>query len=382
MTYKRKRNMTIHYRPTYAEVSLDALRFNIKAVKARLPQGTQPLAVVKANAYGHGALRCSRALEECGIRHFGVATLEEGIELRNVGIRGEVLVFDGLLSGAPKIFVEHRLRPVISNLEDLQKIGEYLREVGREQAVHLKFDTGMGRLGFLPSHIDDVVAVLKKYAEINLAGLMTHLARADEEDAAPTDRQCVLFERILKILEEKGVKAPIHFANSAAIIDRALEGQSFVRPGIMLYGAYPHPRHRSKIELRPVMALKSSLAEVRKVSPQTALGYGGTFVTQRDSLIGVLPLGYADGYPRLLSNKGYVLVGGKKAPVVGRISMDLTLVDLTEIPEAKTGDEVVLIGAQGEEKISAEDVANWADTISYEILCGISSRVPRIYTGL
>lgn len=374
--------MSIQYRSTVAEINLEALRFNISQVKKRITSPTLVMSIVKANAYGHGALRCVRVLEESGVKFFGVATVEEGIQLREGGIRGEIIVLGGIISPSLETYLENRLKPVLHHVEEIKQWGGFLKDKQKEYPAHLKLDTGMGRLGFLPSELEPVPDLLRSYPEIQLQGILTHLAQADEEDPAPTDRQIVLFERMRKILETKGITAPFHLANSAAIMDRDLAGHGWVRPGIMLYGAYPHPRQKSKIELKPVMTLKTSILRLKKMPTGSTLGYGGTYSTKRESLIAILPVGYADGYPRLLSNKAFVLVKGQRVPVVGRISMDLTLIDVTDVPEVQAGEEVVLIGSQGDGQITAEEVADWAQTISYEIFCGISPRVPRVYLGV
>lgn len=375
--------MSIQYRPTSAVIDLDALRHNAREIKKKVPLEVKVMAIVKANAYGHGAVMCARVLKGSGADSLGVATVEEGMELRASGIRGEIFVLDGLLGASLKEFQEFHLTPVIHNREDLARLAAELKDKEKEFPVHLKIDTGMGRLGFSPNEMDDVLATLKAYRQINVCGVLTHLARADEENPELTDRQFMLFEKLRKLLAEKGLNAPLyHIANSAAIIDGRLQGFEVARPGIMLYGAYPHARHREKISLKPVMTLKTKIMSLRRLPAGTPVSYGGTFVTKRESLIAVLPLGYADGYPRLLSNRGQVLVCGRRAPVVGRVCMDLTLVDVTDIPDVKMNDEVVLIGKQGDAEIPVEEVAGWADTISYEILCGISARVPRVYLGM
>lgn len=374
--------MSIHYRPTLAEIDLNSLRFNVGEIKKKQSKETAILAIVKANAYGHGAVLSTRVLGECGVRHFGVATIEEGIELRDAGVRSEIFVLDGLVTNSLDIFLDYRLKPWLNQLEDIFRFGSFLHQKGKEHAVHIKLDSGMGRLGVLPSQIEDLVLLLKKYPEILVQGFATHLAQADEDDSAPTERQFTLFERMRKIMEGKGISAPFSIANSAVIIDRKLEGHAWIRPGLMLYGSAPNSRHQKLIPLKPVMSLKSRVLGIKKFQPGAPLGYGGTFVTKRESLIASLPIGYADGYKRSLSNNAKVLICGKRAPVVGTISMDLTLVDITEIHEAKINDEVVLLGAQGDDEIRSEDLAHWGATISYEILCGISSRVPRIYLGL
>lgn len=374
---------SIHYRATVAEIDLGALRYNASEVMKRLPAGTQVMAIVKASAYGHGALFCARTLKGLGVSQWGVATVEEGIELREGGIPGEIFILDGLVAEALQEFLNFRLKPILHHLEEVGRFGAFLKSVGHPHSCHLKFDTGMGRLGLSPSDIDALIPLLKQYPELVVEGILTHLARADEKNPEPTDRQFLLFERLRKILAEKGQKIPCsHIANSAAIIDGRFDSHQLVRPGIMLYGAYPNPRHQTKISLKPVMCLKTKILSIKKIPPGTAVSYGGTWVSKRETLVATLPVGYADGYPRLLSNKGEVLLKERRVPVIGRVCMDLTLVDATDVPGAAIGDEVVLIGQQGESAITAEEVADWAETISYEIFCGISSRVPRVYKGL
>lgn len=373
----------IQYRPTVAEIDLNALRHNVKEIQKKVPRERLIMAVVKANAYGHGALHCTRALEGCGIRDFGVATLEEGMELRGGGIRGNIFVLGGLLTSSFGEFIRFRLRPVLHQMDEVRRFSAWLKESNRESQAHIKLDTGMGRLGIFPSEIEEIVPIIKYNPLLKVEGFLTHLARADEDDLSSSERQFTIFRELKRILAEKGVNVPIyHIANSAAIIDGRLDGFEMVRPGIMLYGAYPHERHKTKIALKPVMKLKSRIVSLKRFKSGSPISYGGTFVTSRESLIAALPIGYADGYPRLVSNRGSVLVRGKRAPVAGRVCMDLTMIDVTDILGAAVGDEVVLIGSQGEGQIRAEEAADWAETISYEVFCGISSRVPRIYGGL
>ena len=376
-------NQNIQYRPTVAEIDLHALRPNVTEIQKRVPKERSIMAIVKANAYGHGAVFCVRALEGCGIRNFGVATLEEGMELRDAGIRGNIFVLGGLLTSSFGEFIQFRLRPVLHQLSEVRRFAAYLKESNRECQVHIKLDTGMGRLGIFPSEIEELVLLIKNNPLLKVEGILTHLAQADEEDAAPSERQFNIFRELKRILAEKGISSPIfHLANSAAVVDGRLDGFEMVRPGIILYGAHPHERQRAMIDLKPVMKLKSQIASLKRFGPGSPISYGGTFVTQRESLVAALPIGYADGYPRQVSNRASVLVRGKRAPVVGRVCMDLTMIDVTDVPEAAVGDEVVLIGMQETEQIRAEEVAAWAETISYEVFCGISARVPRIYVGL
>lgn len=373
----------IHYRPTVCEIDLNAFRHNLRQAQQLVSPNTTLLAIVKANAYGHGMVQCARAAHGLGVRNFGVATVEEGLELRQAGMRGDVFILGGLLSNSLQEFREYNLKPVIHHLDDFCRLGDFSKETNHMFDVHLKVDTGMGRLGFSPSEMEGFLEKVKKYPLINIEGVMTHLARADEPEQEPTERQFILFQRLKNILSEKGIKVPFyHLANSAAILDKRVQAGEWARPGIMLYGAYPNPRHLAKCELKPVMTLKTKVLTLKNFPQGSPISYGGTFVTNRQSRIAILPIGYADGYPRLVSNRGVVLVRGKRAPVVGRVCMDLTMVDVTDIPDVMVGDEVILIGCHGTEQIRAEEVAAWAETISYELFCGISARVPRVYVGM
>lgn len=373
----------IPHRQTQATIDLQALRHNILEAKKRFPASTIFMPIIKANAYGHGAVQCARVLRETGIRHFGVATVEEGFELCTAGVQENIYILGGLLTDNLQDVLAHRLKPVIHSLDDLTKLGIYLKKIDKPYAIHLKLDTGMGRLGFLPSQTEEVISSLKKYSQIQVEGILTHMARADEADPEPSERQFLLFQKLKKIYAEQGIKAPFyHIANSAAILDERVQGYEMARPGIMLYGSYPHPRFAEKLLLKPVMTLKTRIISLKLFPAGSALSYGGTHVTKSESLIAVVCIGYADGYPRLLSNRAQVLVGGQRAPVVGRICMDLTMVDVSAIPGVHLGDEVVLFGEQKGQSITVEEVATWAETISYEIFCGISSRVPRVYLGI
>ncbi|MBX7147818.1 alanine racemase [bacterium] len=375
--------MSIHFRPTLAEINLTALRDNVKIAIEKTGSHTKIMGIVKANAYGHGAVMCARALKAQGVTLLGVATLEEGMELRNSGIQGEIVILNGLLSESLNEFNEFRLKPVLHQMDDIVRLGAFLKQSSKKMAVHLKIDTGMGRLGFLPSQVEEMVETLKKNSAITVDAVLTHLARADEDNSEPTDRQYLLFSRLQNILKEKGLDVPVyHIANSAALLTRPIESYELARPGIMLYGAYPNASMRDKAALKPVMTLKTKILSLKNMPAGHGISYGATFTTARESLIAVLPIGYADGYPRLASNKACVLIAGKRVPLVGRVCMDLCMADVTDVPGVKIGDEVVLMGKQGNEWIRAEEIAAWAETISYEIFCGISSRVPRIYLGM
>jgi len=373
-------------RPTTAHIDLGALRHNLAQVR-RLAGDREVIAIVKADAYGHGAVPVARALAAEGVTRFGVALVEEGRALREAGIRGEVLVLGGFVEDQAAEIVELGLTATIFHAGHADALNEAARRAGRAVPVHVKIDTGMGRLGFSPDAAPDAVAALARCAFLRLEGLMTHFADADLADPAYAREQVARFDAVAGTVRRAGVHIPIrHAANSAAVMAAsswrsAMGGPLYdaVRPGLMLYGARPGPAVGAGVDLRPVLSLTTRILLLKRVPPGTPISYGRTFVTRRESLIAVLPIGYADGYPRALSNAGRVLVRGRAAPVVGRVCMDLTMVDATDVPDAAEGDEAVVIGAQGAAAITVEEVAAGAGTIAYEILCGIGPRVPRRY---
>ena len=373
-------------RPTTAHIDLGALRHNLGQVR-RLAGAREVIAIVKADAYGHGAVPVARALAAEGVTRFGVALVEEGRALREAGIRGEVLVLGGLVEDQAAEIVELGLTATIFHAGHAEALNEAARRAGRAVPVHVKIDTGMGRLGFSPDAAPDAVAALARCAFLRLEGLMTHFADADLADPAYAREQVARFDAVAETVRRAGVRIPIrHAANSAAVMAAsswrsAMGGPLYdaVRPGLMLYGARPGPAVGAGVDLRPVLSLTTRILLLKRVPPGTPISYGRTFVTRRESVIAVLPIGYADGYPRALSNAGRVLVRGRAAPVVGRVCMDLTMVDATDVPDAAEGDEAVVIGAQGAAAITVEEVAAGAGTIAYEILCGIGPRVPRRY---
>jgi alanine racemase len=366
-------------RPTRAEIDLEALTANYEALEASA-DGREVLAVVKANAYGHGSVSCARALEDAGARWLGVALVEEGVELRESGVSARILVLNGLFSGQAEACLAHDLTPVVYRLEHLRDLEEAAAARSDRARAHLKIDTGMGRVGVPHAELGGFAAELKRFPRVEIEGLLTHLADADIADIAYSREQVARFSNAAGVMADAGHPVRIrHFANSAATV-RRLGGESeMVRPGIMLYGVRPAPEFNPEIALRPVMRFVTETVFVKRVPPGTPISYGRTFVTERESVIATLPVGYADGVPRKLSNRGEVLVRGARLPIIGRVCMDLTMIDATAFPDLAVGEEVVLIGGQGEQRISAEEFATWAETIDYEILCGVSGRVPRVY---
>jgi alanine racemase len=339
------------------------------------------MAVVKADAYGHGAVECSTRLEHEGAEWFGVALPEEGEELRDAGIVKPILCF-GNWAGQEDMMIRIGLTPVVFQLERLAAFDRAAAESGNKIRVHVKVDTGMGRVGVRADDAAEFAAELKRFAHIEVEGLMTHFASADEVVSELTDLQMRRFADAVSAFHEHGFRpAYLDMANSPGAIVHPASRGTMVRIGGLLYGLGGDvlPKGFAGPELQPVLSLHTQISFLKQVPLGTTIGYGAAFVTTRESLIATLPIGYHDGYPRSLSNKAKVLVNGAFAPVVGRVSMDWTTVDVTDIPDVKVGDQVTLIGSQGDSSITAENLAAAADTISYEITCGINNRVRREY---
>lgn len=372
-------------RPTWAEINLDALAHNLHVIRERAGAQVRVMAAVKANAYGHGAVECARRLESEGTDWFGVALPEEGVELRRAGITRPILCLGGFWSGQEAACLQHQLTPVVYRLDMLESLDRSARDANVTADVHVKIDTGMGRLGVRADQVSEFAQSAKRFTNIRIDGLMTHLAAADDETKADfTNDQLLKFQNAVQVFRAQGF-APefIHAANSAATFAHARDGENLVRPGGTLYGFTGDvlPANVERPPLRPVMSLHSRIMLLKKVPRGEHLGYGCTFETKRDSLIATLPIGYDDGYRRALSNLGRVILRGEFAPVGGRVSMDLTLVDVTEVAGVSLNDQVILLGGAGKLSISAEEIGAMIETISYEITCGISGRVPRIFTS-
>lgn len=373
------------FRPTFAEIDLNNLAHNYNKICRCLPENTEIMAMVKADAYGHGAVRVSKRLESQGVASLGVATVEEGLELRESGIKSPIVVMGGLMgmgSPASGMMLGARLTPVVHSIGVLEALESMCRSAGKSINIHLKIDSGMTRMGALPKNIDNILNRLAECKHVKLEGVMTHFAEA--YDPEYTSYQMNIFSEAAKKI--KNTVGPIdiwHVANSAAAIDGEFvvtnaDSKNWVRPGLALYGAYPVPRYKDRIELKPVMSLKSSVVLMKTVPEGTKVSYDCTFETKRKSLLGIIPIGYADGYPWSLSNKSSVLVKGKRFPVVGRVTMDMIIVDFTD-GDVNFGDEVVLMGNQEKETVTVDELADLAGTISYELFCGISKRMPRVY---
>ena len=377
-------------RPTWAQVSLDNLRYNFGVVQRHIGAGITVCAVVKADAYGHGATECARALEEEGARWLGVTSLDEAIPLRDAGIRTRILLMTGFWRGEEEEIIRLQLTPTVWEPGQVELLEKAAARLGLpKHPVHLKVDTGMGRLGVAPEDLHQVCAALKSSPHLLLEGLSTHLASSEILDAPSVDEQLRKFDEARFLLRREGFDPPlIHAANTGAVISRRESWNTMVRPGIALYG-YHLPFERAgrevsgsklRLAVKPVLTWKTRILSLREVRANQPLGYGGTYVTKAPARIAVLPVGYADGLNRALSSRGRVIVREHYAPIVGRISMDLTLADVTGLPGIAVGDEVILLGSQDGLSVDAHEHAVLANTNVYEILCAISKRVPRKYS--
>jgi alanine racemase len=375
-------------RPTWAEVSLATLRQNFRAVVKHAGVGVTVCAVVKADAYGHGAVECSRALQEEGAKWMGVTSLDEAIPLRDAGIESRILLMTGFWRGEESEIVRLRLTPTVWEPWHIECMEKAAASGTVRQAVHLKVDTGMGRLGVSLDELPVVLKALSAAPHLLLEGLSTHLASSEIMDAPSVAEQERRFEEAQRVVRAAGFGPElVHMANTSALISRRETWNRMVRPGVSLYGYYlPFQRAGREVSggtlrlaVKPVLTWKTRILSMRNFAANQALGYGGTYVTKAPAHVAVLPVGYADGYNRQLSNRGRVIVRDHYAPIIGSISMDLTLVDVTGIPEVTVGDEVILLGTRDGLSVDALEHARLANSSPYEILCNISKRVPRRY---
>ncbi len=378
-------------RPTEAVIDLAALAHNYRVA---VEVGGRPaIGVVKADAYGHGAVEVARELVGQGCPMLAVALVEEGLELRRAGIAAPILVLGAAYGDRYDLLVRHRLVPVVFEASHLRGLAEAARAAGVRAAAHLKIDTGMGRVGLRPQALPELLELARRTPEVGLEGLCTHFASADLEDRGLTERQVALFDGAAEAMRRAEMPLRFrHLANSAGTVDYPAARQDLTRPGILLYGYLPMlASARSPLanqvagRLRRVLEWRTAVVQLKTVEAGTPISYGGRWVAQRLSRIATLPVGYADGYPRQLSGRpGFgraeVIIRGRRAPVAGTVCMDMTMVDVTDVPGAAEGDEVVLLGARGGEAIDADELADRAGTISYEILCGVGRRVPRRYS--
>lgn len=376
-------------RPTWAEVSLTALQNNFATIRD-FALRTEVCAVIKADAYGHGLLSCANALQKEGAKWFAVTDCAEGVKLRDSGIKGRILLLSGFFKGEEDTVVEHDLTPVVWEPAHIRSLEHAAKKFDRTQfPVHLKIDTGMARLGTALADLPQMTQAMHASHCIYLEGMLSHFSSAEAFDSPVTDDQLLRFETGHAIVTEFGLMPQyVHVCNSAAIVTRQNAWKEIVRPGISLYGYYmPFMSvvtgtvdSSQELPVIPVLSWKTRIMALRELDARQPVGYGGGFQTQSPSRIAVLPVGYADGLNRQLSNRGRVIVRGDFANIVGTVTMDMTMIDVTGIPGIAVGDEVTILGESGDRKITAWDHATLAQTIPYEILCAISARVPRVYT--
>ena len=368
-------------RPAWAEINLSNLDYNIKQIIMKAG-GREIIGVVKADGYGHGSVEVSSVLLENGVKTLAIATLQEAITLREAGFTCPII----MLGITPEMYADTLLKygitPVVSSYENAAAISEAAKAVGRTVEALVAVDTGMGRIGFLPG--DESVEEFRKIGKLSnlkIKGLFSHFATADEKDKAYAEQQLAHYNKIYEKLNAAGVDIPFRtFANSAAIMEIPAAHFDAVRPGIILYGCYPSGEvDRNQLSIKPVMSVKANIVHLKKVQSGFSVSYGRKFTTARESLIATLALGYADGYPRYLSGKGRVIVNGVYAPVAGNICMDQCMVDVTDVPGVKLGDEVVLMGSQGDLTVLADEIGEKTGTINYEVVCAFGQRLPKVY---
>ncbi len=375
-----RKKLLKHVRPTVAQIDLSAISFNLDGIRKKVGETTKIMAVVKANAYGHGAGPVARSIEKKYADYFGVAIVEEGIGLREAGITRPILVFTPPQKNQVEAYFEYGLEPTVSSIQDAELLDVTGRKLRKSAQVHLKVETGMNRLGIRQKDLEPGLAALAGMRRVEIKAAFTHFATADDKDKSFTLQQFEVFQNSLSILRRNGIDPDlVHCANSAAILEFPQTVCSMVRPGISMYGHYPSRQLTRSVPLRPALALTTTVAFVKSIDAGESVSYGRRFVASKRTRIATLPVGYADGYSRLLTGKSSVLIGGRRFPVVGTICMDMIMVDVGDA-DVSVGDEATLVGRQNGQEITCWDLADRVGTIPYEILCGISARVPRLYT--
>lgn len=373
-------NLKLEKRPVWVEVNLGAIRENVREIKNLLKPSILLMAVVKANAYGHGAIEVSKAAIESGVNRLGVAFAEEGVELREAGISVPIQILSEVSLETVDLVLAYDLIPTVYTREVAGKLSKAAKTHGRKVKVHVKVDTGMNRLGLFPEETLDFLSCLRSLENIEVEGIFTHFALADNSQSSYTRVQFEKFKKLISELENKGFKIPIkHAANSAATMLFKETHLDMVRIGVALYGLHPSSSTRKILDLKPVLIWKAKVSFVKTLEAGEGVSYGLTYRVPKKTQIATIPLGYADGYTRLLSNKSEVLVNGKRAPVVGNICMDHLMINAGNIPDVVKGTEVVLIGKQKNEEISSDEIASILGTINYEVVCMIDRRIPRVY---
>jgi len=367
-------------RATRAEVDLSAIQYNVKQIAHKVGSATRILGVMKANAYGHGLVQTSKAVLEAGASYVGVAIAEEGIELRQ-HTSVPILVFSPPFEESLESYVRFDLESTITSLEAAHALNSVARAAGKKARVQIKIDTGMGRIGFFPEVAVDAIKAVSNLDSLLIAGVYSHFATSDESNKEFARRQLSAFRNIVAAVRELGLKCIFHIANSGAVLDMPDSYFDMVRPGIMTYGYYPSLETTESVDIKPGLSLKSNVVQVKNFKSGMSISYGRRYFTEGPTRIAVVPIGYGDGFTRLLTGKASVLIKGKTYPVAGTITMDHFMVDLKNDPDIQPGDEVTLIGRSGNEEITAWDLASELGTIPYEVLCMINNRVPRVYNN-
>lgn len=374
-------NKIKEYYRVKADIDLDAIHENVVNAKALTKPGTKLMAIIKADAYGHGAVMVAQTLEDVADA-YGVAILEEGIELRQAGINKPILILGYTPAPLYRAMIKYDIATAVFEYDMAKKMSDTAEKMGKKAKVHIKLDTGMSRIGFKQD--DESLAVIKKIAElpgIEIEGCFTHFATMDEKDKTKAMKQFERYMDFVKRIEDAGIKIPVkHVSNSAGIIEKPEVNLDMVRDGICVYGMYPSEEvDKTKLNLTPAMEIKTYVSFVKTLKAGVEIGYGGTYTTTGETVVATIPVGYADGYSRVLSNRGRVLIKGKSFPIIGRICMDQFMVDISNQPDIKQGDEVTLVGRDKDEYISIEEVADMSYSFNYEFVCDIGKRIPRVY---
>lgn len=371
------------YSRVYAKINLDAICHNMEAMHAKLKEGTKMFAVIKTDGYGHGAIEIANTIESLDyLFGFCVATVEEGLILRRHGVKKPILILGYTFEDQYEDIILNDLRPAVFTMEMAKSFSDIATSLNHDVKIHIKIDTGMSRIGLqVREENAKLIAQIAALPHIIVEGIFTHFAKADEYDKTSANHQIELFKHMIELTEREGVTIPYkHCSNSAGIVEIPAANMDIVRAGITLYGLWPSDEvDKSKIDLAPALELKSKISYVKTLEAGRQISYGGTYTTTKEERIATIPVGYGDGYPRSLSNKGYVLIHGKKAPICGRVCMDQFMVNVTDIPEVKTGDEVTLLGRDGSERITAEELGDLSKRFNYEFVCDLGKRIPRVF---
>ncbi len=367
------------YRPTFAEIDLNAVSYNLRLIKSAVGKGVKVLGIVKADAYGHGMEEVARAVIRQGVDYLGVASLDEAYDLRKAGIENNILILGNILPEEAEGVLRLGVTQTVTCPDVPGELTRLAVKKNKIVKVHVKIDTGMGRIGVWHRDAIDFLIKVSSLKNIVIEGIFTHFPTA-ESDRAFTRNQIKDFNNLVNELSGRGIDIPLrHCSNSVALLNYKEARMNMVRPGLMIYGLYPHAKLTKKIKLKPALALKTRIVYLKDVPGGRSISYGRTHVTKKATKIATIPVGYGDGYSRSLSNKGEVLIRGRRAAIVGRVCMDMSMVDVGHIPDVRIGDETVLIGKQGREIIRVEELAQNMDTIPYEVVCSIGRRVPRVY---